>query len=114
MTFVISVAHFQTFLDGELQRSRLAVLHGAMKDRLSIVEFGVDVCAFGQQVLEWCNIVAGCGVEERSGSFVVAGIDVDAVADRKVDAIDVASSCCTVEDRFPRVAEDHDVGAMLK
>ena len=54
------------------------------------------------------------GIKQRSGSCVVAVIDVEAVADREVDAVDVACSHCIMEDQRPIVVAAHEIGAMLK
>ena len=61
-----------------------------------------------------CSSVATSSVEwSESCVTCVTVIDVDAVADREVDAGDVASSGCKMEDRLPQFAADHDIGAML-
>ena len=44
---------------------------------------------------------------------MVAVIDVEAVANREVDAVDVACSRCVMEDRRPVVVAAHEIGAML-
>lgn len=112
VAFVVSVAHFETFLNSKLQTRRLAILHGAMKDCLTVVALGVDLGAVGEQIFEGRYVVAERGIGQRGGAFIVAVVDFDAVTDREVDAVDVASSRRMVEDRLTHVTAAQEFCAM--
>ena len=113
VTLVIAVADFEPLFDGELEAGRLAILDGAVEDGLSVRPLGVDVGAVAEEVLERLDVVAERGVGQRRGAFQISVVDVDAVANGEVDAVDVAAGRRVMQDGLPHVSATVEIGAML-
>ena len=113
VAFVVAVADFQPLFDGELEAGRLAILDGPVEDGLSVRPLGVDVSPVAQQILERLDVVAERGVGQWRRALQIAVVDVDAVANREVDSVEIATGRGVMQDGLAHVSATVQVGTVL-